>query len=140
MDAVEVYKLVLEKKHIKTFPKGFWQQPEAIDNAIKCTKYLIEEKLNLSKEELKKQLSMKLFIENGLSGMLTTCFNNSFLFIRGSFATYTPLKYIISKAWNVIYPSSVCLRIASSYLQFKVLDTSLKSLPSILISPSSIVP
>ena len=77
MDAVEVYKLVLERKRIKIFPAGFWQQPEAIDNAIKCTKYLIEEKLKLSEEELNKQLSVKLFKENGLRGMLYTCFNDS---------------------------------------------------------------
>ena len=38
MDAVDVYKLVLEKKYIKKFPNGFWQQPEALDNAVKCIK------------------------------------------------------------------------------------------------------
>ena len=77
MDAVDVYKLVLEKKHIKKFPNGFWQQPEAVDNAIKCTKYLIEDILKLSDKELKEQLSQNLFKENGLRGMLQYCFNNS---------------------------------------------------------------
>lgn len=77
MDAVDVYKLVLEQKHIKKFPNGFWQQPEALDNAAKCVKYLIEDILNLSENELKKQLSKKLFVNNGLCGMLSNCFNNS---------------------------------------------------------------
>ena len=77
MDAVDVYKLVLEQKHIKKFPNGFWQQPEALDNAAKCIKYLIEDILNLSENELKKQLSKKLFVNNGLCGMLSNCFNNS---------------------------------------------------------------
>ena len=77
MDAVEVYKLVLEKKHLKKFPNGFYKQPDALDNAIKCTKYLIEDVLNLSEEELKKQLSKKLFKNNSLNGMLQYCFNNS---------------------------------------------------------------
>ena len=77
MDAVEIYKLVLEREHIKTFPKGFWQNSEAIENAIKCTKYLIEDILKLSENELREQLSANLFRMNGLSGMLNTCFNGS---------------------------------------------------------------
>lgn len=40
-------------------------------------KYLIEEILKLSDEELKEQFSAKLFAENGLRGMLKSCFNNS---------------------------------------------------------------
>ena len=87
MNAVDVYKLVLERKYIKKFPNGFWQRPEAIDNAIKCTKYLIEDILNLNEEELKTQLSIHLFHKNKLGGMLSVCFNDS------------PYKAI-----NIIYP------------------------------------
>ena len=77
MDAVEVYKMVLKKDIIKKFPDGFWQQPEAKQNAIKCMKYLIEDILKYDKEELKKNLSMRMFRENALAGMLITCFDNS---------------------------------------------------------------
>ena len=77
MDAVEVYKLVLEGNYIKRFPAGFWQQPEALDNAVKCIRYLIEDILNWNEEELKKRLSRKIFLNHKLRGMLTTCFNDS---------------------------------------------------------------
>ena len=42
MDAIDVYKMVLKGDVIKKFPNGFWQQPEAKQNAIKCIKYLVE--------------------------------------------------------------------------------------------------
>lgn len=53
MDAVEVYKLVLRGDIIKKFPDGFWQQPEVLQNAVKCTRFLIEELLCLSDEDFK---------------------------------------------------------------------------------------
>lgn len=78
MDAIDIYKLVLNKgKSVKRFPAGFWKQPESLNNAIKCIKYLIEDLLCLSDTELKEQLSQKIFNNNGLSGMLSLCFNNS---------------------------------------------------------------
>ena len=77
MDAVDVYKLVIEGEHIKRFPNCFWQQPEALDNAVKCIKHLIEDILKLSDDELKEQLSTKVFHKNKLGGMLVSCFNNS---------------------------------------------------------------
>ncbi|MBQ3422015.1 MAG: hypothetical protein IJH34_10165, partial [Romboutsia sp.] len=46
-------------------------------NGIKATKWLIEEKLKLTEEELKEQLSYTLFVENGLLGMLVNCFKGS---------------------------------------------------------------
>ncbi|MBQ3420479.1 MAG: DUF4046 domain-containing protein [Romboutsia sp.] len=59
---------------LKIVPMGYWNNKE---NAIKATKWLVEEKLKLSDEEIKKQFSQKLFIENGLGGMLAICFNYS---------------------------------------------------------------
>ena len=47
---------------------SYWRK-EA--NCIKATKWLIEDKLSLSENELKDKLSRKLFIENGLSGLLS---------------------------------------------------------------------
>ena len=58
----------------KFVPQGYWKNKE---NGIKATKWLIEEKLKLSDEELKEQLSVNLFIDNGLWGMLLHCFNGS---------------------------------------------------------------
>ena len=76
IDIIEMYKEKLKGTR-KTFVKGVWQRPDAILNAIKVTKYLIEEELKLSDKELKEEFSFKLFRDNSLGGMLCTCFNNS---------------------------------------------------------------
>ena len=77
MDAIDVYKIVLKGYIIKTFPNGFWQQPEAKQNAIKCTRFLIEEMLKYDNEMIKEKNSKKIFNENKLSWMLNVCFNGS---------------------------------------------------------------
>ena len=77
MDAVDVYKMVLKGEIRKTFPKGFWQQPEAKQNAAKCTRYLIEEILKYDDDDIKEKNSKSIFIKNKLAGMLVICFNNS---------------------------------------------------------------
>lgn len=74
LDAVDVYKLVLERK-IKIFPSGFWTKPEALENSAKCIKYLFEEKLRFCEQDIKENLTVKLIKENKLAGMLTSCFN-----------------------------------------------------------------
>ena len=87
IDIIEMYKEILKGTR-KKFANGTWQRPDAIPNAIKITKYLIEEKLKLSDNEIKDQLSEKLFVDNRLRGMLKHCFNDS------------PYKAI-----NTIYPN-----------------------------------
>ena len=57
----------------KSVPMNFWIK----EKGIEATKWLIEEKLKLTDEELKEQLSQKLFKDNNLYGMLNICFNNS---------------------------------------------------------------
>lgn len=74
IDAVDVYKLVLDRK-IRTFPIGFWVKPEALEDSAKCIKYLLEEKFGFSEEDIKEKLSIKMIKENKLAGMLTCCFN-----------------------------------------------------------------
>ena len=77
LDSVEIYKLVLQGKQIKRFPCGFWQKPDALENAKKCTKFMIECILNLSDNDIKEKLEVKTFQKNKLLGMLYTCYNNS---------------------------------------------------------------
>lgn len=74
LDAVDIYKLVLERK-IKIFPMGFWTKPEALENSAKCVKYLLEEKLGFCEQDIKENFSLKLIKENKLAGMLICCFN-----------------------------------------------------------------
>ena len=105
MDAVDVYKLLLNNK-IGRFPSGFWQQPEARQNAIKCIRFLIEELLGYSDEDIRERYSFKQFRENSLMGMLASCFNSSPY--EALSATYPgkfqpwELKYVPSGYWSDI--------------------------------------
>ena len=76
IDIIEMYKEILKGTR-KKFVNGTWQRPDAITNSIKVTKYLIEERLKLTDEEIKEQLSVNLFKDNNLYGMLKICFNGS---------------------------------------------------------------
>ena len=76
IDIIEMYREILKGARNK-FINGVWQRPDAITNSIKVTKYLIEEKLKLTDEEIKEQLSVNLFKYNKLGGMLNICFNDS---------------------------------------------------------------
>ena len=76
IDIIEMYKELLKGTR-KKFVDGTWQRPDAVSNAIKVTKYLIEEKLKLTDEKIKEQLSVNLFKDNNLYNMLAKCFNDS---------------------------------------------------------------
>lgn len=77
MDAVEVYKLVLEGCVVKKFPDGYWRNGDSKKNATKCTKYLVEEILGYSDKELKENCTKEMFVKNKLGGMLQYYFKNS---------------------------------------------------------------
>lgn len=74
MDPVEVYKLVLQGRELRRFPSNFWKGQEGLNNAIACSKYLIEDILKLDEHMIKEQLSSKLFFNNRLGSMLQYCF------------------------------------------------------------------
>lgn len=76
MEAIEIYKLVLSGK-IKKFPRGFWMQPEAKDNAAKVTKYLLEDILHYTEDDIRTKVNGTTFADNKLRGMLNNVFGNS---------------------------------------------------------------
>jgi len=76
LTAVEIYKLVL-KRDIKKFPKGFWQLPEAPENAITVTRYMFENILSWNDDDFIKKHSGKIYIDNKLYGMLTIVYENT---------------------------------------------------------------
>lgn len=75
MDAVEVYKLVLDGT-LNRFPQGFWDSKESLDNASKCVRYLIEDVLKWNEEDLLKNMYRKVFVKYKLKGMLTVLFKD----------------------------------------------------------------
>lgn len=63
LEDIEIYELLLQGR-ISNFPSGFWANrsvDDAKDIAIKLLRYLIDEKLKLSKENVKKEVP-KLFL------------------------------------------------------------------------------
>ena len=54
-------------------PNSYWTK----ETAAEATRWLIEEKLKWSEEELLKKLSTKTFYDNGLIGMLNNVFDSS---------------------------------------------------------------
>lgn len=74
--AVEIYKKIL-KGELKKFPNRFWVDPGAEENAKQVTKYLIEDILKWTDEEVKCNLSELIFRKNKLSGMLECTFGRS---------------------------------------------------------------
>jgi hypothetical protein len=61
LDDIEIYELLLQDR-ISNFPCGFWSNrsaDESKDVAVKLLKYLIDERLKFSKEEVKKEVSKR---------------------------------------------------------------------------------
>lgn len=77
MPAVEVYKLVLSGRELKSFPSHFWSRPEAEKNAGDCFKYLIENLLKMDESNIPKVVTRKFLMKYSLSGMLGIVFNGS---------------------------------------------------------------
>lgn len=73
---IEIYKEILRGDR-KQFPKGTWQRPDAIENSKKCVKYLIEEKLKLTDDDITGTATAEFFRNNKLSSMLNRCYNGS---------------------------------------------------------------
>lgn len=76
LSAVEIYQLLLRGK-IKRFPKGFWNESDAYDNAAAIIKYLIEDTYKWNDSQIKKNISQKFFKDNKLTGMLVLLFRAS---------------------------------------------------------------
>lgn len=76
MDVIDVYKLVISGEVVR-FPPGFWENEEALENSIICTKYMIEEILQWSIEDVKSNIRVETFVNNKLGGMLQSLYGNS---------------------------------------------------------------
>ena len=63
---------------------------QLIIRVFEATKWLLEEKLKWSKDDIKTKIIQKVFIEHGLSGMLAICFDNSYK--KAIKATYPELE------------------------------------------------
>lgn len=86
---------------LRCVPQSYWTS----ERAIQATKWLVEEKLKYSKEDIKKYLTLNIFTKNGLGGMVQTIYNcSSFKAINlaypGKFKPWE-LVYVPSGYWNM---------------------------------------
>jgi len=63
-----------EPWEFRQVPNNYWD----MDTARKATKWLFEEKMKWKKQEIRAKATKKLFMENGLGGMLYILFNYSY--------------------------------------------------------------
>lgn len=75
MAATKVYELVLTRS-LKNFPLYFWERPDSLDSAKEIVKYLFEQKLKFTDEEIKKNFSIDFLKKYKLAGMMTQLFKN----------------------------------------------------------------
>lgn len=76
LTVIEIYELVRSGKLIK-FPMYFWECDESNEYAPKLTRYLIENILNWSDEDIKKKIRKTTFRENSLGGLICIKYNDS---------------------------------------------------------------
>lgn len=72
----EVYQMVLDSR-LTRFPMGFWSMPENYKYGELCTRYLVEVVMGWDLEIAKQRISLKVFQENKLNGMLAILYNSS---------------------------------------------------------------
>lgn len=75
-EIIETYEQILNGT-LNHFPDKTWTKSDAKINALILSKYFIEVKLKYSIEDIKENLSTKMFKDNKLYGMLQVVFNGS---------------------------------------------------------------
>ena len=68
------YPNIFKPWELDAAPRSYW----TVQTGIEATKWFIEEKLKWSDENVKKNISVDIFIVNGLMGMLKQVYNGSF--------------------------------------------------------------
>lgn len=76
LNPIKVYKQVLDG-NLARFPNKFWVGEDALGRAAEITIYLIEDVLELSEDDLKAKMGIRLFQDNKLHGMINSLFEGS---------------------------------------------------------------
>ncbi|MVX64830.1 hypothetical protein GKZ28_14115 [Clostridium chromiireducens] len=96
LTVIEIYELV-RSGELKKFPMYFWECDESNEYAPKLTRYLIENILNWTDNDIKKKLRKSTFRENSLGGLICIKYNDSaFVAIT---AAYPEKKF---HAWDFV--------------------------------------
>lgn len=97
LPTIEVYKLLLDGAIVR-FPNRFWVGNEALARSIEIIKYLVEDILKWDELDLRERMSIRVFKEHKLLGMLNSMFEGSaYLAVENAY----PGKYPAYKLANV---------------------------------------
>ena len=77
LEPEEVYMLVLSE-NISGFPEHYWDSTDAKDKASSCIKYLVEEYLGWTLQDILDNFNYYTFRQYKLKNMVIKCFNDSF--------------------------------------------------------------
>lgn len=99
---IKVYQEVLSGER-KTFPKGFFRSETAKEDAKAIIKYVLEQELGWSIEEIPKNITKQTFIDMKLIGMLNTLYSNQ---IYKALDDVYPGKW---KRWELKYTTRGCI-------------------------------
>jgi len=130
LPSVHVYKLLMNN-NIARFPNRFWVGEDALVRASEITVHLIEGVLKWHKDEVREQMSIKIFKDNKLLGMLNSLFGGSpYMAIENAY----PDKY---EAWELAnvpmnYWTPQTVKNISSWIAKNGAKTSLQATKKIL--------
>lgn len=97
---------------------GMWQGEKGLELAREATKWLIEEILGWSDEEIKNKLTLDTFKEHGLGGMVSRCFNNSVIHaIENAYlGRFKPWDF----RWNGMWQGDEGLKLAKQAIKWLI--------------------
>lgn len=75
MEIIDTYKSILHSD--KRFPKNFWKTEDKLDKAAIVIRYLIDDELHISTNDIPKRINIKLLNNHKLRGLINTCFKGS---------------------------------------------------------------
>lgn len=87
-------------------PNSYWSGGDGRLNGINATKWLFEEKLKWTKDDIKNGVSWQLFKDNGLGGMIKRGFNDSIwecidTVYPGEFMHWEIGEHVPNEFWNI---------------------------------------
>ena len=104
LDDVQCYKLIIQGK-IRQFPKGFWTKPWSLQSAKEITRYLLENRLYYTREDICKKVTYRTFRDNKLHSLLNMFNGSVYRILDNAYPNeFKPweLKYTTNECWEDI--------------------------------------
>lgn len=107
--ALEQYKNLLAGKR-KKFTNNIWNGADGYQNAKECFNYMLDVVLRWNREDIINKMSYKIVQENGLGGMLSAMFNQSYSDAVEKLTSYDIKPWEYRNANKGLYTKQNCIR------------------------------